>query len=547
MTPSRTCRLCLGSATFRLVAAILLLSAPRGALPAAALSDTDRENLHWIAQEVEIARVLDTLARSSPAVPILFRDVAVIDVTTNRSLPGQSVVVRDGRIAWIGATDAPDLPDSPDALVVQGRGLFLSPGLTDMHVHTESLAEQLLRLATGETSVREMNGFPWMLELRRAIDSGRLLAPAPYIAGTIIASSPLYGNAVVVNTAQAARATVRREAACGYDFIKVHNMLPQPLFDAVADEARLVGMDLVGHIPHDISIDHALHAGHMRTVEHLKGFLIDETLTVSHEDYAPAVAGVQYWQTPTLYTYLRYLQGGAARAQLARFEMRYISASRRADWQAQASKPSERDERLLGLLQTAQRAAIARLLPLATHWLAGSDAAQYRYNIAGFALLDELRLMQQFGIPQAQVLRAATTEPAAAMRHVDFGEIRHGMRADLVLLDADPTRDVSAYYHNRGVLVRGRWLERHALDAALVRLAQIEAEPDGGFALTGPGLQRLQRELSRLAAGHIALETEPLRAAATSLRTLGLPTVASAFEAMAAAPAQGPCAETTPR
>src|ERR1700741_1211101 len=143
-----------------------------------------------------------------------------------------------------------------------------------MHVHTESLAEQLLRLAVGETSVRDMDGFPWMLKLRRAIESGRLLAPTPYLAGTIITSSPLSGYSVVVNTEDEARVTVRKEAACGYDFIKVHNILQQPLFDAVANEAQLVGMDLVGHIPHDISIDPALHIGHMRTVEHLKGFLV---------------------------------------------------------------------------------------------------------------------------------------------------------------------------------------------------------------------------------------------------------------------------------
>jgi hypothetical protein len=339
---------------------------------------------------------------------------------------------------------------------------------------------------------------------------------------------------------------VRREAACGYDFIKVHNLLPQPLFDAVADETRLAGMDLVGHIPHDISIDHALHVGHMRTVEHLKGFLIDETLTVSNENYTQAVAGVEYWQTPTLYTYLHYLHGDAARAQLERPDMRYVSAARRADWQAQAAASSARDERILGLLVTAQHAAIDRLLPLGTHWLAGTDAAQRRYNIAGVALLDELRLMQEFGIPQAEVLRAATSEPAAAMRHADFGQIRHGLRADLVLLESDPTLDLNAYHHHRGVLLRGHWLTRAALDAALDRLAQVEAEPDSAFSLTAQSLQTLQRALAQLAGEHIALQAAGLHAAAGSLRNVGYPALARSLEALAAASAQGPCRETTP-
>jgi imidazolonepropionase-like amidohydrolase len=63
-------------------------------------------------------------------------------------------------------------------------------------------------------------------------------------------------------------------------------------------------------------------------------------------------------------------------------------------------------------------------------------------------LLDELQLMQQCGIPEADVLRAATSEPAAAMRHDDFGQVKHGMRADLSLLDADPTLSLSAYGHS---------------------------------------------------------------------------------------------------
>jgi len=505
---------------------------------------TDRAALHWVAQEVEIARLLSALNSGSHDGPLVFRDVSVVDVINARTVPHQSVFVRDGKIVWIG--DAASLPDPTGAFVVDGRGLYLSPGLTDMHVHTVSLAEQVLRLAAGETSIRDMDGFPWMLELRRAIESGRLLAPTPYLAGTIITSSPLAGYSVVVSTEDEARATVRREAACGYDFIKVHNILQQPLFDAVANETQLIGMDLVGHIPHDVSIDHALHIAHMRTVEHLKGFLIDQTLAVSNEDYAKAVAGVEYWQTPTLYTYLHYLHGDAAKAELARREMRYISAARRADWLAYANTASPRDDHLLDLLVKAQHAAIDRLLTLPTHWLSGSDAAQYRYNIAGFALLDELRLMQKFGIPAAEVLRAATSEPAAAMRRNDFGQVRRGLRADLVLLDSDPTQDLDAYYHNRGVLVRGRWLDRAALDAALERLAQVEAEPDSGFAVSEASLRALLREVSRLAADHIALDQKHLEPAVASLRGLGHPDAAARLETIGAAAGGGTCAEITP-
>src|SRR5205085_4124295 len=221
-------------------------------------------------------------------------------------------------------------------------------------------------------------------------------------------------------------------------------------------------LDLIGHIPHDISIDHALHVGHMRTVEHLKGFLLDRTLMVSTEDYEKATSGIEYWQVPTLYTYLGQwpLHGAAATAQQALPEMQYVAVDRRVRWAKASAEAADKDDKLRTLLLTAQHAAVDRLLPLHPHWLAGTDAAGYDYNVAGYALLDELDLMVAFHIPEADVLRAATSEPALAMRRNDFGKVERPMRADLVLLAADPTKDIRAFRNSRGVVVRGRWLDR---------------------------------------------------------------------------------------
>jgi hypothetical protein len=91
--------------------------------------------------------------------------------------------------------------------------------------------------------------------LRRAVTHELLIAPTAYIAGTIITSYPLEGFSVVVRTPDEARTQVRNQAACGYDFIKVHNVLKVSFFDVVAEEAKSAGLDLIGHIPHDVTID----------------------------------------------------------------------------------------------------------------------------------------------------------------------------------------------------------------------------------------------------------------------------------------------------
>lgn len=503
----------------------------------------DRAHLHWVWQQVEIAAALDELSHRAITGFIVFKNISIVDPMSGNTLPGKTVATRDGKIAWVG--DATAAPDSGGATIVDGQGLYLSPGLVDMHVHTTSLSEQLLRLATGNTAVREMDGFPWMLEYRRAVTGGLALGPSEYIAGTIITSFPLEGYSVVVHTPDEARTQVRNQAACGYDFIKVHNILKPSLFDSVADEARRAGLDLVGHIPHDITIDHAVHFGGMRTLEHLKGFINDGTLVVSDEDFAAGLAGAHVWLTPTFYTITGGHRAANAGQSLALPEMQYVALRDRQKWRMAEADPHA--EKVQALLDTATPLAMARLLPLHPHWLAGTDSAQYPYQVGGFALLDELVEMESFGIPRADVLRSATSEAAIALHRAgEFGSVATGMRADLVLLGSDPMHDVRAYRDNRGTVVRGQYLDHASLQAALSRLAAIEAEPDAAYGINRRSVDALIKNLKRLAARHIVLDPMYLAPAQASLTQIGYARAASELKPMMSQFESGPCAEILP-
>jgi hypothetical protein len=239
---------------------------------------------HKLQQDLEVAALLRRLKAEAAHAPLVIQNVHVVNPEAETVTPGQTVIVLGSRINWVG--DSAKAPIPPSALIIDGTGGFLSPGLVDMHVHSSSAAGWLLNLNNGVTTLRDMDGFPWLLRLRNAVYAKRMLAPIDYVAGTIINAAPLDGYALVARNSADARRMVRQQAACGYDFIKIHNNCPTPMFDAIAEQAHALGMDLVGHIPHDISIDHALHRGGMRTTEHLKGFLIDQTLLPSKEDSA---------------------------------------------------------------------------------------------------------------------------------------------------------------------------------------------------------------------------------------------------------------------
>jgi imidazolonepropionase-like amidohydrolase len=435
--------------------------------PSPAISDADFGS---VIDEAAIEALVDRVSREHAAgPPLAFEHVAVVSLAHPGVDRDQTIVVRDGKIAAVGPAASVAIPAG--ATVIPGAGRYVMPGLTDMHVHTElSTSNYLLDLANGVTSVREMNGSPWLLRMRERERANQALIPNLYVAGPILAAMPFGESITVVTTPGAARAEVRAQRAAGYEFIKVHNVVPAPIYAAICEEARAQHLDVVGHIPHDTTIATAIACG-QRTFEHFKSYIDDHTLTLTHEDYVAATRGADVWNTPTFETYRSHLRGDDARRVLAMPEMRYVSARDRAAWLALADEPAKPIQQ--GILTLSEQIFRA-LLPIGAHFLAGTDSGGgYPYMVRGFALHDELRIMAEQGMPIADVLRTATVEPQRAMRRDDAGTIEVGKRADLLLLHENPLDAIANLAAIDGVAVRGRWLDRATLDHILDDIAQI--------------------------------------------------------------------------
>jgi imidazolonepropionase-like amidohydrolase len=110
--------------------------------------------------------------------------------------------------------------------------------------------------------------------------------------------------------------------------------------------------------------------------------------------------------------------------------------------------------------------------------LAGTDTGFGNlYTIPGFSLHDELALFVQAGLTPLAALRTATVNPAKFLgREKELGTVGRGKLADLVLLDADPLKDIGNTQKIRAVVVNGRLFDRKALEALL---AQVEAAAKG--------------------------------------------------------------------
>src|ERR671923_2633778 len=119
---------------------------------------------------------------------IAIMDVTVIPMTGDTTLRDATVLLRDGRIAEIGATRNVKVPSG--ARRVDGRGKYLIPGLSDMHTHLYSDGdvpdsvgkyELGVMVANGVTATRLMIGTPEHFTLRRAVEAGRIPRPPLWI------------------------------------------------------------------------------------------------------------------------------------------------------------------------------------------------------------------------------------------------------------------------------------------------------------------------------------------------------------------------------
>ena len=202
---------------------------------------------------------------------VVFRDASVLPMDRERVAAGQTVIVRGGRIEWVGPTAQARVPEG--ATVVDARGKYLMPGLSEMHAHipgaqapAQAIEDILfLYVANGVTTIRGMLGAPNQLELRERARRGEILSP------TIIVGAPsLNGNSAP--TPEAGVALVRQHKAAGYDFLKLHPGLSRATYDAVVDAAAEAGITLGGHISQDVGLARTLEA-RQGTIDHLDGYL----------------------------------------------------------------------------------------------------------------------------------------------------------------------------------------------------------------------------------------------------------------------------------
>jgi imidazolonepropionase-like amidohydrolase len=489
-------------------------SLPRGTLPRASRGSATRGGLtsylchlrHLrIAREnilllpIVLAIAVAVSAEQDAARTIAIVDATVLPMTANATvLTNHTVIVRDKRISAVGP--AAKTPVPPDALRIDGRGKFLTPGLADMHVHLEYFDQpDILGLfvANGVTTIRNMDGRPYLLEWKKKAAAGELTIPRIYTAGPLLDGNPPVrpDNTVVTSMAEA-REQVEQQAAAGYDFIKVYSALSSEVFREILAAASSKKIPVAGHVPRAIGIDAALASG-LRSIEHLADYasaieadtspfkgkghwskrylsapIDSERLATLAEKHAKAGT----WSVPTLIQPLReLLRADEIKNRLASDEVHYIPASGRNQWQEMATRIASRmDSEDWALVADAarNRGQVVKAFHNGGVAIASGTDTPNLFVVPGFSLHDELGLLVEAGLSPADALAASTREAARLVSSTDWGTIAAGRSADLVLLQGNPLDAIANTRRIEGVMLGGRWVsgeDRRAILEAIAR------------------------------------------------------------------------------
>ncbi len=485
--------------SFRLLARGVLLTCACLAFSAEGLAQQGQEER----QEVPHAPDRGADEGIGPFERLIIRGATVIDGTGGPPRGPLDIVIEGKRIVEVKSVGTPGLPideeDRPkDATYeIDAHDMYVLPGFVDTHAHIGGLrqgtpAEYVYKLwmAHGVTTVRDpgsANGLDWTLQARERSARNEIVAPRLFV----YVRPGMGWEEGVIDTPEAAREWVRWAARQGVDGLKLIAHDPE-IMEALIDEARRHGLGTQAHLGQmGVARMDALDAARLGlgSLEHWYGLpealFVDRSVQDFRSDYnyndeyhrfgeagrlwkQTAPRGSEKWNavieelieldfvlTPTLTIY--EANRDVQRARDANWHdtytlpslWRFYQPSRESHgsywfrWTTQDEIEWKRNFRIWMDFLSDYKNRGGRVST-------GSDSG-FIYNLYGFAYVRELELLQEAGFHPLEVIRSATLNGAQTLHEpkgvpIEFGIIRPGLLADLVVVSANPVADLKVLY-----------------------------------------------------------------------------------------------------
>jgi imidazolonepropionase-like amidohydrolase len=412
-----------------------------------------------------------TTPRPSPASgPIAIVGARLIDGTGSAPVDDSVVVVDGERIRAAGPRARVAIPSG--AARVDAGGKILMPGLVDVHCHINQPPEDMKRywiaqLRWGVTTMRSAgNDKPETVPLFRQTRSNAFLAPRAYTAGQgFNVSGPYPGAPTFKPTSpDEARVNVRSLKVQQVDFLKIwmtNPKFPPDVIAAIVDEGKKQGIPIVSHVT-DIESLHQLADLGVTDFLHNP---IDQPVTpeliayakAKKLTFAPTLANIEsrwfYYEHPEILQ-MPMLQD----ALYPRGRQMLADADRKAQTLS-AADFAQRKARMREQSFPFIKAMSAAGVRVVTGTDCGAEASQV--TPFGHATHREIQMLVEAGMAPLSAIRAATLDAARVITRSedpDYGSIRAGKVADLLLLGADPVADINNTIKISKVMRAGQWV-----------------------------------------------------------------------------------------
>ncbi|NSL88338.1 amidohydrolase family protein [Chitinophaga sp. Mgbs1] len=396
--------------------------------------------------------------------PVLLKNCSLVDVKKGAVITATDILLENGRIKKI----APRIPRSGKQYqVIDVAGRYVTPGLIDMHAHLPGKEGQqfdthdylLLQLLCGITSIRSMRGAPEHPALKDSLQRGLIAGPTLYICSKALVED-------TTTTIARLDSIVKENKAQGFQYIKYLHSKNPAFYDTLSWYCRYYQIPLVGHGPAG-GLAQAVKC-RVWNVEHIEPFLkAYQQDSVAFYTMIAALAKQPLYVCPDLYWYYPAYDQLPLQELLQKKGMPWVSTAVRQEWKTETEKYyAEQEAPANKTIFLQKRDKWQQQLQLTKYLLYRMNQAGIRlmvsagdgyFIIPGFSYYDELRLLKEAGISNADILRAATINAAACLLDTaNTGSIEENKVADLLIVAKNPLENISHLEQIYSVISKGQ-------------------------------------------------------------------------------------------
>jgi len=421
---------------------------------------------------------------------MLLRHVNVVPMDKEHILYDQDVLIEDETIRFIGPSDTVAFHDEGHTMeIVDCEGRYLMPSLHDCHVHVGCGDDLEVFLSYGITTVLNMMGAASHLKWREEVRSGKRLGCDIFTSGPIIDGVPYYVSFMEFEnshdgplekelypgvlyqqgvapaaTPDEARRAVRYTKAAGFDFVKIYNNIGIPVYRALAEEARLQSIRVIGHFPDCVSMDYP----ELGPRGDLYQYSVDHVSSINIGDL-PKLKNVDAWMDPTLAVESVFFDG-TFESPAYQKRISELNHSLIESWEAgkdkhmAAYKEHPRGVKVIRRGTEYYGKVIRKYIEMGGKIISGTDGAM-DYLMTGYSLHLELDQYIGIGLTPYETLLTSTRNASEFLgTNKSDGTVETGKRARLILTDGDPLQDISCVHEFAAVIKDNVMLTRKDCD-----------------------------------------------------------------------------------